>query len=258
MALCHMQHVWVQGPARAPVRLASSRAPPAHYTKRDVQRCIPGRHVLAPAAFGGGDPASSNSSSSSSSSSTSASTSSPSSSSSSSANPLEALRRTRDPRQRAALMQQLDGGWREHTDSYRPTAVEEHLAQELSLTPYNVMMLAVQVRGVCAVGAGGVCCCECCWCVRWAFVERTWRTCCFAELWVMPTRQVGAYTYVLRHVACVVVGGAYSVMIGVGTPNHAGTGRRNCLRHRKARRPLAQSSCMQGVSCFAVGTHALT
>jgi hypothetical protein len=61
-------------------------------------------------------------------------------------NPLELLRRARDPQRRAALMQRATGtggGWRAWAESYRPLAVELLLCRELGVGSSEAMMLAV-------------------------------------------------------------------------------------------------------------------
>eukprot|EP00775_Hariotina_reticulata_P001846 gene1846-2179_t len=59
-------------------------------------------------------------------------------------NPLELLRVTYDPQQRAKLMQQLDTRMSEFSELYQPCPVEEHLSKELGVWSYNVMLFAVQ------------------------------------------------------------------------------------------------------------------
>jgi hypothetical protein len=60
----------------------------------------------------------------------------------SSNNPLELLRVTYDPQQRAKLMQQLDTRMSEFSELYQPCPVEEHLSKELGVWSYNVSTAA--------------------------------------------------------------------------------------------------------------------
>jgi hypothetical protein len=57
---------------------------------------------------------------------------------------LEVLRATKDIRERAKLMQQLDASWNHYFEQYQPSPVEEYISKELGLWSYNVMLFAVQ------------------------------------------------------------------------------------------------------------------
>lgn len=63
---------------------------------------------------------------------------------SSTSNPLEVLRGTKDPRQRAQLMQQLDANWNSWFEVYTPSEAEQLISSELGIWPYNMMLFAVQ------------------------------------------------------------------------------------------------------------------
>eukprot|EP00879_Flechtneria_rotunda_P004342 GHRR01004592.1.p1 GENE.GHRR01004592.1~~GHRR01004592.1.p1 ORF type:complete len:504 (+),score=131.98 GHRR01004592.1:295-1806(+) len=64
--------------------------------------------------------------------------------SNSGSNPLELLRVTRDPQQRAKLMQELDTRMTEYSELYQPCLTEQYLSKELGIWSYNVMLFAVQ------------------------------------------------------------------------------------------------------------------
>eukprot|EP00878_Enallax_costatus_P009611 GHUV01010042.1.p1 GENE.GHUV01010042.1~~GHUV01010042.1.p1 ORF type:complete len:364 (+),score=52.44 GHUV01010042.1:571-1662(+) len=58
-------------------------------------------------------------------------------------NPLELLRVTRDPQQRARLMTALDTQMSHYSELYQPSTVEQFLSKELGMWSYNVMLFAV-------------------------------------------------------------------------------------------------------------------
>jgi len=58
-------------------------------------------------------------------------------------NPLELLRRERNPSQRSSLLLEVGASWSEHTSTYNPSEVETFISRELGVSEYNVMMLAL-------------------------------------------------------------------------------------------------------------------
>lgn len=61
-----------------------------------------------------------------------------------SSNPLEILRLTRDPVARAQILQEIGPLWSQCCETYRPSAIEKYLSQELAVWQYDVMLYAVQ------------------------------------------------------------------------------------------------------------------
>ena len=59
-------------------------------------------------------------------------------------NPLEQLRATQDPQERARLLRALDGKWSAHQARYAPSAAERAISEELGTAPATVMLFALQ------------------------------------------------------------------------------------------------------------------
>lgn len=59
-------------------------------------------------------------------------------------NPLELLRCTQDPKDRARLLQSLDAKWSEHQASYVPSPAERLISSELGIWQHTVMLFALQ------------------------------------------------------------------------------------------------------------------
>jgi hypothetical protein len=59
-------------------------------------------------------------------------------------NPLEQLRTTTDPLERAKLLRQLDDSWSAAVAAYVPTPVEEFLGEQLGIYSQTLILFAVQ------------------------------------------------------------------------------------------------------------------